>query len=177
MPGTTFLRGDRVTLRTVERDDAEFVQRGHNDPDVRVPLGMTAPKNCSQIEDFVENDIEGDDSINLLVCLDDEPMGAVTVLNRHYDRPMLAYWLLPEYHGEGYATEAVGLLVDYVFESFDKHGLQAHAFAFNEGSRGVLERLGFTEEGRLREDRFVGGRYVDTVLYGLLRREWAEGRE
>jgi len=34
--------------------------------------------------------------------------------------------------------------------------------------------LGFTEEGRIRKDRFIDGEYVDTVQYGLLRREWRE---
>jgi ribosomal-protein-alanine N-acetyltransferase len=66
------------------------------------------------------------------------------------------------------------LLVDYAFESHEIRGLQAQAFAPNEGSVGVLENLGFTHEGTLRDARFRDGEYVDVVWYGLLREEWED---
>ncbi|MFC6725299.1 GNAT family N-acetyltransferase [Halobium palmae] len=176
MPGETFLRTDRLTLRTVERDDVDFLQRGHNDPDVRTPLGMYGPKNGAQVEGFVQGSVEDDDSIDLLVCVDDDPVGAATVNNLHWDRPALGYWLVPEARGNGYATEAVGALVDHLFETYDRHGVHARVFDFNEASRALLDRLGFAEEGRLRENRFRRGEYVDELTYGLLRREWEEAR-
>ena len=174
MPGPVFLHGERVTLRPVEHDDAALLQRGHNDPAVRVPLGMRSPTNEAQIEERIEDWVEGNDGVNLLVCLDEEPIGQVDVMHHDWTRPELAYWLLPEHHGEGYMTEAVSLVIDYFFETFEKRGLAARAFSSNDASRGLLERLGFTEEGRLREHRFVGGEYVDTIFYGLLREEWVE---
>lgn len=174
MPGAAFLRGDRVTLRTVERDDAEFLQRGHNEPEVRDPLGMYGPQNEDQVEEYIENKVESDRHINLLVTLDEEPIGVVTAMNTHHTRPELAYWLLPEVQGESYGKEAVGLLVDHLFETHEIHGLHAQAFHTNDASCALLESLGFTEEGRLREHRFRYGQYVDTVHYGLLRREWEE---
>jgi ribosomal-protein-alanine N-acetyltransferase len=50
----------------------------------------------------------------------------------------------------------------------------AIAYDFNDASRGLLESLGFTEEGRTRKDRFINGEYIDTIQYGLLRKEWRE---
>ena len=172
MPGVLFERGERVSLRTVERDDAEFVQRAHNDPDVRVPLGLDDPENGSQAEEYVEESVEDDGSVNLLVCVDGDPVGQVVAMHARWTRPELSYWVLPEYQGEGYATEAVSLLIDYVFDTFEARGLYAQAYAYNEASWKLLERLGFGREGRLREDRFVRGAYRDTVHYGLLREEW-----
>lgn len=174
MPGSTFLEGERVTLRTIERDDIEVVQRSRNDPEVRVPLGLTHPQNETQVEESFEEWIESEESISLCVCLDEEPIGEVSIMHLDWTRPDLAYWLLPEHRGEGYATEALSLLLEYFFESFEKRGVTARVFETNSASSTLLERLGFTEEGRLREHRFVEGEYVDVAFYGLLREEWEE---
>jgi ribosomal-protein-alanine N-acetyltransferase len=176
MPGAVFRRGDRVTLRTVEHEDAEFLQRGHNDPAVAVPLGVNMPENESEAQASIE-DHEGDNlNVSLLVCLEDgddpTPIGQVYLMDLHHTRPELSYWLLPEYHGNGYGTEATEVLVDYAFNAHEIRGLQAQAFAPNDGSVGVLENLDFEHEGTLRDARFRDGEYVDVVWYGLLREEW-----
>ncbi|EMA36491.1 GNAT family N-acetyltransferase [Halococcus hamelinensis] len=185
MPGARVEAGERVTLRTIERDDSAFVQRGHANPAIRYPLGVVGHENEHQVEEGFEEFIESDDHANFLVCLDDEeagpghpaedettPIGVVNATHVDWDRPMLAYWLTPEHHGEGYGTEAVALAVESLFRTYDIHSIAAHAFDYNAASRGVLESLGFTQEGRGREARFVDGEYRDTLMYGLLRREW-----
>lgn len=187
MPGARIEHGEQVTLRTVEREDSEFLQRAHADPDIRYPLGTVTHMNRHQVEDRFEEFFESDDHVNFLVRLDGEgagpghpdeddvtPIGAASVTHVDWDRPQLAYWLVPEHHGEGYGKEAIGLVVEYVFRTFDIRGVGAHAFDYNAASRGLLESLGFTKEGRAREARFVDGEYRDAVHYGLLRREWRE---
>ncbi|GEM_PF-919864 len=80
--------------------------------------------------------------------------------------------LAPEFHGEGYGTEAVALLVDYTFVTYDHPAAGAIAYEFNGASRGLLESLGFEEEGRIRRERFIDSEYVDTIHYGLLGENW-----
>ncbi|WP_411968593.1 GNAT family N-acetyltransferase [Haloferax sp. YSSS75] len=172
MTETTVVEGERVALRPVERDDAGLVQRSTTAPEIRIPLGAPKPQNHAQATEFIETTVEEGDNVAFVVEADGEAVGFVMVEIREYGRPELVYWLLPEYHGQGYGTDAVGCLVDYVFRTVDCHGLQAVTFDFNEASRGVLERLGFTNEGRLREAAFVDGAHVDVLRYGLLRREW-----
>lgn len=184
MPGSLFLGGDRLTLRSVDRDDAAFVERWHNDPRIRVPLGVRQPRNRKQTEDDFENWVESDSGVTLLVCVGDdgedgeddgdntEAIGLVSVKNVQYTRPELSYWLIPEYRGEGYATEAMELLLDYTFETFEINDLWAQAFEYNEASWRLLEALGFSREGTMRGHRFVRGEHEDVVVYGLLREEW-----
>ena len=66
----------------------------------------------------------------------------------------------------------VRLAVDDIFASYPVHGISAGVYDFNEASRGLLESLGFTREGRLRDAWYVDGAYRDGVQYGILRREW-----
>lgn len=161
-----------MILRPIERDDAAFLQRASTEPELRIPLGFSQPANRPQVENHVEETVESDESIDLLVCIDDEPAGSVRINFLEWTRPMLSYWLAPEHHGEGYMTEAVSLLIEYFFDSFEKRGLYAFAFASNDASCALLETLGFQREGRTREDQFVDGEYVDSIHYGLLREEW-----
>ncbi|MFB6073064.1 MAG: GNAT family N-acetyltransferase [Halobacterium sp.] len=187
MPGPVVERGDRVTFRTVEREDAAFRQRAVTDPRVRHPLGMGRHRSEREAEDLVEAMDEGGDRLAYVVCLDaadaprgrpddDEttPLGLVHAYDVDSERAHLAYWLLPEYHGEGYGREAAAMLVDRAFETASVHSVSAAAFAHNEASRGLLESLGFVEEFRRREASYVDGAYRDVVEYGLLRREWQE---
>ena len=182
MPGARITSGERVTLRTVEREDVTFLQRGAANAELRYPLGSRL-LNQQQVEDVIIDD----DEDQFLVCLDAddagpgqpddgdvERIGFVSVKDASWKRPELVYWLVPEVHGDGYGKEAVSLVVDYVFRTHDTPAVGAGAYDFNDASRGLLESLGFEEEGHIRKDRFVDGEYVDTVEYGLLRREWRE---
>jgi len=183
MPGALVSDGERVTLRTAESEDVPFVQRAGANPELRYPLG-TPLQNRDDYEDWADGDAD-----RLLVCLEDGPrpgrpedgddvdrIGVVSVEDADWRRPELGYWLVPEVHGEGYGGEAVALAIDYVFRTYDHPAVGAVAYDFNDASRGLLESLGFEEEGRVRRDRFIDGEYVDTVVYGLLREEWRDGK-
>lgn len=183
MPGALVERGQRVTLRTVEREDVPFLQRAYANPALRYPLGNPTHKNQEQVEERFEDDNQR----RFLACLDGEeagpgqpdddettPIGLVTVFDVDWSRTELGYWLVPEHQGEGYGTEAVALVVEYVFRTIDTPSLGATAFDFNDASRGLLESLGFTQEGRKRRARYVDGEHRDAVVYGILREEWRE---
>jgi [ribosomal protein S5]-alanine N-acetyltransferase len=182
MPGARIQRGERVTLRTLEEEDLSFLQRAYANPELRYPLGAPL-RNREQLETWID-----DDADRLLVCLDEpsadpgvpdkgttRAIGAVSVEDADWRRPDLVYWLAPEHHGEGYGREAVSLAIDHVFRAYDAPGVGATAYDFNDASRGLLESLGFVEEGRIRKDRFVDGAHRDTIQYGLLREEWRNG--
>lgn len=187
MPGPVVVGGDSVVLRTVEREDAGLLQRSSTDPRIRYSLGSIHHRTRAQQEEGIEHWIESDENVSFVVCLDEPdapaghpdegettPIGSVSA--RHVDsgRPWLAYWLLPEHHGEGYGREMVELAVDELFRNHDLHGVTAGAYEFNEASRGLLESLGFEEEVRQRESRFIDGDYHDELQYSVLRREWLD---
>jgi RimJ/RimL family protein N-acetyltransferase len=101
-------------------------------------------------------------------------IGAISVEDADWRRPELGYWLVPEVHGERYGTEAVALVVEYVFRVYDHLAVGTGVYDFNGASQNLLESPGFTEEGRTRKDRFIDGEYRDIIQYSLLRREWRE---
>ena len=74
--------------------------------------------------------------------------------------------------GQGLMREALTALFDFAFGPLRLHRLEADVDPRNERSLAVLERLGFRREGLLRERHIVAGEIQDSVMLGLLAREW-----
>jgi RimJ/RimL family protein N-acetyltransferase len=87
-------------------------------------------------------------------------------------RAEVGYGLAPGAWGQGYVQEAVGALLRHGFEELGLHRVEADVDPRNTASTRSLERLGFVREGLLRERWLVGDEVSDSVIYGLLQREW-----
>ncbi len=93
--------------------------------------------------------------------------------NQHAE---LGYWLGVPYWGQGYATEAAREILRYGFEDLRLNRIFATHFKHNPASGRILKKLGMRYEGCQREHLLKWGQFVDSEMYGLLRREW-ETRE
>jgi len=88
----------------------------------------------------------------------------------------LGYWLGAAYWGQGYATEAAREMLRYGFEELGLHRIFATHFKHNAASGRILKKIGMHCEGCQREHLLKWGEFVDSEMYGILRREW-ETRE
>jgi len=173
-----FLHGDTVDLPTVAEDDAEFIARWRNDPEVRPWLPQTRPQTVAETADELADPGGTDDSeLRLIVCDDGEPLGAVGLarLDNAAGRAAVGAWFRPGAQGQGYGSDAVGRLARYGFDDRRLNRIGAAASADNGASRAMLESLGFVQEGRHREVHFLDGEYVDRVVYGLLESDRRSG--
>lgn len=84
----------------------------------------------------------------------------------------IGYWLAEPAQGRGTMTAVVRALLDYAFCEWELHRVEIHCAPENLRSRAIPERHGFREEARLRETERVAGRYLDSVVYGMLEGEW-----
>lgn len=174
MPGPVFLRGDTVTLRPEEREDVEFLQRNANDPRIRHGMTFSEPQSYHAAEQRFEAHAESDDGdTGFLICVDEEPVGMVALFDTDETGGCseVAYWVTPAHQGNGYGREAVDLAVGYAFDERRFHRVHARVLATNEASQALLESVGFTREGTMREHLYVDGDYRDVHRYGLLARE------
>lgn len=81
----------------------------------------------------------------------------------------MGYWLGVPYWGRGYATEAGAALIRYGFEHLNLNRIAAYHFASNPASGRVMQKIGMTREGQLRQNVFKDGAFHDAVVYGILR--------
>lgn len=81
----------------------------------------------------------------------------------------------PQNWRQGYGFEALGLWIDYLFESYSEIvRLDIRTWSGNKGMMRLAEKLGFTLEARFRKARIVKGAYFDSLGYGILREEWGK---
>ncbi len=86
----------------------------------------------------------------------------------------LDYYLGEAWARQGYMTEALERVLDYLFAQRGAELVSARAFTENAASLGILEKLGFTREGTLRRGvRTYEDKCFDDALFSLLREEWA----
>jgi len=95
-------------------------------------------------------------------------------LDEQHQHAELGYWLGVPYWGLGYATEAAREMLRYGFRDLELHRIFATHFSHNPASGKILKKLGMRYEGCQREHLRKWNEFVDSELYGILRREWEE---
>ncbi len=123
----------------------------------------------------MENGLLGDDGGFLVVAKGAESLGLMN-WRKHKTARVSFCWeigiaLAPEARGRGYGTQAHRLLVAYLFAHTLVNRVEALTETGNIAEQRALEKAGFTREGVLRGIAFRAGRWVDGVIYSILRSE------
>lgn len=108
----------------------------------------------------------------------DEIIGTCTLhqLDTRNRRAEIGFALNHKHWHQGYATEAVGRVVQYAFNTLRLHRIEADTDPRNAASIALLTRLGFVAEGHMRERWLTHGAPQDSAIFGLLAREWRAAR-
>ena len=84
----------------------------------------------------------------------------------------IGYWLSAAQQGQGVMSRACRALVNHGFANLDLNRIEIRVATGNAKSRAIPERLGFRQEGVLREAQWLYDHYVDFVVYAKLASEW-----
>lgn len=93
------------------------------------------------------------------------------IWNRRSNSAEIGYDLMPAHWGQGIVPEALQAMISWGFENLGLNRIQADVMVHNEGSARVLKKLGFTEEGLLRQSGYWRDEYHDLRYFGLLRQD------
>lgn len=170
------IHGKRIYLRNVVADDVnEAYCRWMNDPTTnRFLESRFYPHFIETLREYVVNKQADNLNAFFAICLKDG--------NRHIGNIKLGP-IDPNHHladigiligekdcwGKGYASEAIGLVVGYAFDTLGLHKVTAGCYAPNKGAIRAFEKVGFIQEGVRMAHCFFEGEYVDDVLLGLVR--------
>ena len=90
----------------------------------------------------------------------------------------IGFTVASRHQGQGFGTEAVSGLVDYLFGVHGKHRVFASVDPRNEPCITLLKRVGMRKEAHFRESLWLKGEWVDDMVFGILRSEWkGDGEE
>jgi ribosomal-protein-alanine N-acetyltransferase len=168
------LTGDKVVLRPVRERDLEAFIEAHTEISNRgefFPLGVLSEPVLRRT--YAETGLWERDAGTLVIWDRDEVMVGHIEFFRpvaYWDAYELSYQLYGQEHaGQGYTTEAVRLLVDYLFGVKKVNRISLVIVPENAPSRRVADKCGFQLEGTARGAFFHGGRSVDVLIYSLVR--------
>lgn len=177
------LTTERLILRETEVRDVEPVFAFESDPVAMKYWSRPPMTDVAQARASVERAMTFFASQvglrwSIVTRADDRWVGHVSLFNfdEQSGRSDLGYGLMREHWGQGLMREALVAVIDYAFGPLGVRRLEADTDPRNQGSLQVLERIGFTREGLLRERWVVAGEISDTAFLGLLAREWPEKR-
>lgn len=169
--------GPRLSFRDFTPADIPAVHEYASDPEV-TRWSTWGPNTMDQTTSFVEDAAkahlrEDRTAYSLAAVLDGKTIGSVAVwtTDPHDLNGELGYTFHRAHWGNGYATEAVNQLLAIGFTALRLQRISATCHPRNLASVRVLEKTGFTQEGRLRSHRLVRGTRRDSLLYSILREE------
>jgi RimJ/RimL family protein N-acetyltransferase len=175
------IRGERIYLRGVERDDLDRCHAWMADPELRTTLAQRLPLSLAREADWVERATRGQDTseMNFAICLGENGRHigncGLAAIDRDNRNANLGVFIgEADCRGKGLGEDAVRTLCRFAFDELDLHKICLEAYAFNAAPIRTYERVGFKHEGLLREDAYRQGRRVDVVVMGLLRAELTE---
>ncbi len=170
---------DTAHLRPLERADARELQAliEANRAELRPWLVWAAGQTLEDTQRFLhdaEAQLARDDGFQAAILSEGKIAGVIGYVgvSRQHRSTSLGYWLGAKHQGRGTMTAAVRALVDHAFSAWDLNRVEIRAARENRRSRAIPERLGFREEGTLRQAELVDGRFLDCVVYSMLALDW-----
>lgn len=162
----------KTGLRAVTMEDLEQMLAWRNHPEVRRFMYTTHEISWDEHRHWFERTNRNPNTHLRIYEKDDEATGFVNISKTR--SPQIADWgfyVSPD-APKGIGSSLGDETLKFAFNELKLHKLCGQALVFNDRSIAFHKRLGFIEEGRLREQHFDGTNYHDVVYFGLLANEW-----
>jgi RimJ/RimL family protein N-acetyltransferase len=177
---SSYWTGEKVVLRGTEPDDWQAFQRFDQfSADQRLLERLEPPRSVASYRALFEERATrppNGDAFTLTVCSreNDEVVGAVTTHNCDLTagRFLFGIRIGREYQRRGFASEAVILVLGFMFGERRYQKCDSFAYSINTASIELHRKLGFVQEGVRRRNAFLAGDYCDTVLFGMTAEEF-----
>ena len=177
------LETEHLHLRPLTPDDAGFVFQHFSDPAVTQYLLDEPPLTDYEqakalIEFYLESEHKSYNRWGIVLKAESRLIGTCGFhrWDRRNFRAEIGYDLGPAYWGQGIMTEALRAAIRFGFEQMELNRIEAVIYVENSRSIRLLQRLGFRQEGLLRDYHYLNSQFYDHWFFSLLKREWC-GRE
>lgn len=173
------LETERLYLRRVVNEDVNEIFALRSDQEVMKyiprPLLKTDEDALEHIA-MIDEKIDSNEGINWAITLKGNPkligiIGHYRIRPEHF-RAEIGYMLLPEFQGKGIISEAINEVVNYGFKVMQLHSIEAIIDPENFASEKVLQKNGFVKEAHLKENEYYDGRFLNTVIYSILNKQF-----
>jgi RimJ/RimL family protein N-acetyltransferase len=172
------LEGERIELRRHARENYHLYAEWYGDPEIwHLTSWAPSPLSRSAVERlFEDREISNtDDSFAIHIRDEDEPIGVISLMNKSEANESAELSVIVGHQDDrhrGYGTEAIDRLLRYAFEELGLNRIGLSVFDFNEEAISAYEKLGFVEEGCIRQAIKRRSGFHDAILMSILKSEW-----
>ena len=170
------LETERLLLRRVVNTDLNEMFELRSDTDIMKHIPRPILKNLEEAKEHIASidaKIESSKRINWAITLksNDKLIGVAGFhrIDTENYRAEIGYIIHPSHSGQGLISEIVKKIIDYGFNTMNLHSIEAVIAPENIASEKFLEKNGFVQEGFFKENQFFEGRFLDSVVYSLLK--------
>ena len=169
------LRLTKSTIREWRPGDEESLVLHANNRNVSRNLrdAFPYPYTMADATRWIETAGAADPLTSFAIEVDGSAVGGIGIVLKDdvYRRSAeIGYWLGEEFWGRGIVTEALEIMTDYAFSTWDLCRISAGVFEWNPGSVRVLEKAGYQFEGRMRKAVTKDGETIDELVFAIVRR-------
>jgi [ribosomal protein S5]-alanine N-acetyltransferase len=173
------LETDRLFLRRLSVDDVNEVFQLRSNPTtmkyIPRPLVTNNDEALAHIK-LIDDKIITNEGINWAITLKGNPK-LIGIIGHYRIQPEnhrceIGYMISPEFNGQGIVTEAIKVVLEYGFDDLQMHSIEAVIDPDNIASERVLQKNGFVKEAHILENELWDGKYWDTVIYSILKRNF-----
>ncbi|WP_454052026.1 GNAT family N-acetyltransferase [Clostridium sp. Marseille-Q7071] len=171
--------GEKVKLREYRKEDIKKAQEYMNDGEIRGLLAPNIPYPYTYEDEvkWFEGLSANKDLYNFAIeTLNDKKyIGGCGINNIDWKNSVATVGIFigdKSYLGKGYGTDAMKVLINFIFEEMNINKIKLNVYSFNERAVKSYEKCGFKKEGLLRKEIFRHGKYHDEVVMGILREEY-----
>lgn len=170
---------DRLILRPVRIEDSKSIYRYRSNSLVNQYQGWI-PKTIDDVHDFIKTKVSSEIDIPntwfqlvIIKTGNNELIGDIGIhfLGSDNFQVEVGCTLDQNYHGKGYATEALKAIMNFLFNSLNKHRIIASIDPRNTRSIELFERLGFRIEAHFKKSILINNEWVDDLIYAILKEE------
>ena len=168
-----------VILRELSRNDVVFVNKWRHDRTVSDMLGgafryLDLELDEQWFEDYLKN---RDNQVRCAISIDDrqEPVGVVYLLNIDQVNRSAEFAIMignTDYQGRGIGTSATQRMLEHAFLNLNLKRVYLTVLTDNQAAIKLYQKVGFIEEGTLREAVFKNGQYKNMLMMSMLRDEF-----
>ncbi len=174
-----YWEGETIRLRGIEPGDAQHFFRWNQDSERARQLDFVwPPTSLASVEAWTAEQSGQklkDDAFHWVIeTRASEPVGSISTHDCDRRNGTFSYGVdvAEEHRGNGYAAEAIRLILRYYFEELRYHKVNVGVHSYNEASLRLHDKLGFVREGVVREAVYTRGRYYALILFGMTAEEF-----
>ena len=171
--------GKKVRLREYKKEDVKQAQSFINDPEVKrllhpgIPYLYTFEDELKWFEGMSATKERYSFAIETLE--DNKYIGGCGINDIDWKNSVIVVGIFigdKDYWSKGFGTDAMQVLIKFIFEQMNIHKIKLHVYSFNDRAIKCYEKCGFKQEGILRKEVFKDGKYYDDIVMGLLSEEY-----